>query len=67
MLKLKAEMVKKDVSISELSEKLGIHYNTLSKKLNSGEFTLSEMRSIAKILNLSGAEILDIFFDLKVA
>lgn len=65
--RLKGKLVEKGVTLYELSDALGIHYNSLLRKLNVGEFTLSEIRKIVETLHLSDDELLYIFFTFQVA
>ena len=47
----------------ELSNVLGIHYNTLSLKLNGKrEFTQSEIKAISERYQLTAVEIVKVFF-----
>lgn len=65
---LRAAMARKNISVPQLASLIGISKKTLYSRL-SGEtdFNLSEIRKIALVLKLSEAEILNIFFALKVA
>lgn len=65
---LKAAMARKNINIPLLAEMLKISKKTIYSRF-SGEtdFSLSEIRKIAEILELSSEEILIIFFAEKVA
>lgn len=50
---IRAEMIRKDKSIKELSKELNKSYSTISQKLNGRiKFTADELGIIAKILNV---------------
>jgi len=64
---LKAEAVRKGLTIDEVAEKAGIKKTTMWRRIqDSGNFTIKEIESIANTLDLSGIKILEIFFDEKV-
>lgn len=65
---LKAAMARKNISIPRLAELLHMSKKTMYTRF-SGEtdFTLSEIRKIACILDLSNDDILMIFFAEQVA
>ena len=62
--KLKGKMVENELSISEMSERIGVDRSTIYRKLNSGgdSFTIAEVQSIAKELRLNTDDINSIFF-----
>ena len=65
---LRAAMARKNISVPQLACLIGISKKTLYSRLSGKtDFNLSEIRKIAIILELSEAEILNIFFALKVA
>jgi DNA-binding phage protein len=65
---LKAEAVRKGLTIDEVAEKAGIKKTTMWRRIqDSGNFTIKEIESIANTLDLSGIKILEIFFDEKVS
>ncbi len=65
---LKYFLARKEMSIKDLAEKLNLNVSTLSLKLNGHrDFTISEVREIAKILSLSKQNVWDIFFIPKSA
>ncbi len=65
---LKYFLARKEMSIKDLAGRLGLNVSTLSQKLNGHrDFTISEVREIAKILSLSKQNVWDIFFIPKSA
>ena len=64
---LKAKLIEKGISISEISMKLGMHPTTFSRKMRNKSFTIKEMALIVQILHLSAQEANDIFFSQTVA
>lgn len=62
--KLKGKMVENELSISEMSERIGVDRSTIYRKLSSGgdSFTIAEVQSIAKELQLNTDDINSIFF-----
>lgn len=65
---LKAAMARKDISIPKLSELLEINKKTMYSRFSGEtEFSLSEIKKIAEVLELSNEDILIIFFTEKVA
>lgn len=62
--KLKGKMVENELSISEMSERIGVDRSTIYRKLNSGgdSFTIAEVQSMAKELQLNTDDINSIFF-----
>lgn len=62
--RLKILMSIRNVKRSYLAKKLGISYNTLTKKLNGQEeFYLDEIWKIKEILELDNKLCIDIFFN----
>ncbi len=62
--RIKALIQIKGIKRVELAEKLGISYNTLTKKLNgSREFTINEIFGIKEILNMDAKLCADVFFN----
>lgn len=49
---LKAEIAKADMTQTELAEKIGMSPQTLSKKIKTGKFGLTEVEKIIRVLNL---------------
>ena len=61
--RIKALMQIKGIKRKELAMKLGISYNTLTKKLNgTREFTINEIFGIKEILNMNAKVCADVFF-----
>ncbi len=57
---IKAEMARKNITITEMAKKIGISTNSLSSKLNKKtDFKVKEVEKISKVLNVS----LNIFFN----
>lgn len=52
--KIKALMIIKEVTRKELSEKIGVTYQTVTKKFNGKtSFKASELKSISELLDVS--------------
>jgi transcriptional regulator with XRE-family HTH domain len=65
---LKAEVVRKGMTLEEFAGKANITRTTLWRRLgNPEEFTLAEIKSAAHVLGLSGERVVDIFFNDKVS
>ncbi len=65
-LRLEYEMKKKNVSIAQMCEKLGMSRTAFYRKCRGiSEFTLSEIQNILNILELDSP--IDIFFASKVS
>ena len=61
---LQAEMKRKGFTYEQVSKSIGISYNAFWRKVNNqNEFTLSEIQSLVKILDMDKSKISDIFFD----
>ena len=61
---LLAEFKRKGLTQEEVAKILSIHPTTITKKINGQtEFTLSELNSMIKLLDLSLEQIATIFFD----
>lgn len=67
--KLKAKLVERGISVSELAEMIGINKSTLYRKLNANGDSLlvSEANAIVKVLHLTPGEAMAIFFSQVVA
>ena len=67
--KLKAQMVEKGISVSDLSKELGIHPATMYRKLSRRDkgFTVAEAEQIGHALELSSTSLMEIFFGQFVA
>lgn len=60
---LEAKMVLRDISVSEICDKLGMNRSTWWRKINQYvDFTRNEISIIARVLSLTDDEILHIFF-----
>lgn len=62
-IELEVMLLRKGMSISELSEKIGMNRTTFYRKLTSGKFDRSEIIAIRDALGLTDADILRIFFN----
>lgn len=59
----KAEIVRHGTTVDEVAEKIGINPASLHRKMNgTSDFYRNEIEKIIKILNLSGDDVLRIFF-----
>ena len=56
----------KGMKLKDVAEAAGMTYPTLMAKLKSGEFYASEILKLAKILDFTGQNVLDYFFDGKL-
>lgn len=62
-LELKAECVRKQISLSELAAKIGVDYSTLYRKLKGeSEFSRNELQIIRSVLYLTNERFIEIFF-----
>lgn len=61
--KLRGKMAEQHYTIKAMSEVLGIHEVSMSKKLKTGKFTVPEASEISRTLHLTREEIADIFFE----
>lgn len=60
---LKAEMVKRGINGQNLSSQIGISESAFYRKLNgTSEFTINEMKDIARVLNMDHEAIIEVFF-----
>ena len=65
---LKAAMARKNLSIPKLAAIIGINKKTLYTRFSgTTDFSQSEISAIARVLDLSDSDILDIFFAEKVS
>lgn len=65
---LRIAMVREDVSVQQLCDRIGIGTTSYYRKLKGEtEFTQSEIAAIARVLCLSRDEVFSIFFDRKVS
>lgn len=51
------------ITITALSGKLGMSRTALYRKLETGDFKISDAREIAKTFRLTNEELVDIFFN----
>lgn len=59
---LRAKIDESGLKMISISERCGVHRATICNKLNGkGEFTTSDIVNLSKVLNLSRAEIFEIF------
>ena len=67
--KLKGKLVEKNIGYQKIAEMIGISKVTFSNKVNGKTargFSASEASKISEILDLSGEESLEIFFNNKL-
>ena len=65
---LKSIRVRKDLTQEEIAEKLEMSVTAYSKRENGHiEFSVSEVRKVKEVLNLSDEEVIRIFFENEVA
>ena len=65
---LKMEMIKREVSVPKLAEKIGISKKTLYSRMRGDtSFTQSEIVKISNVLSLDNEQMLSIFFTEKVS
>ena len=64
VLKLKAKIVERDMSIEQVAKSIGIDTSTMYRKLanNGNSFTVAEATNIGLLLELNASEMNDIFF-----
>lgn len=67
--KLKGKIVEKELSVALMAEKMGIDRATLYRRLDNGAegLTVKDAHRIAEILDLSGEDVMAIFFAEDVA
>lgn len=62
--KLKARIMEKGFTIMSLAKELGISKTSLSQKINNKiRFSQPNIRDIVKLLDLNGADVIDIFLN----
>lgn len=62
-LELKAECVRKEISLETLATKIGINPASLYRKMSGkSDFMCGEIEKIANVLQLNDAQLLSIFF-----
>lgn len=60
---LRAEIIRRDTSISELADKIGISRETFWRRLKDpGSFKVSEIWAIQNALGLDESKVLSLFF-----
>ena len=60
--KLKGKIVERGLNVEKIADQMGMHSSSLYRKLNTfDKITIGEADKIAKILNLSNAEAVEIF------
>lgn len=65
---LKAECVRRGVTLEELASRIGINNATLYRKMTGkSEFSRNELQAIRDILYLNDEQFLHIFFENKLA
>ena len=62
-IELEVAVLRNQISLAALAEKIGMNKTTLYRKLESGKFDREEIVKIREQLNLTDADILRIFFD----
>lgn len=62
-IELEVALLRKGMSVEELSKRIGCNRVTLYRKLSSGKFERSEIIKIRDALELSDADMLCIFFN----
>lgn len=67
--KLKAKLVERGLNVSKLADMMEVDRSTLYRKMkNNGEtFTVKEVNTLVKLLDLTPSEAVEIFFGDKVA
>jgi len=62
--KLKGKLVENELTIAQISERIGVDKSTIYRKINSGgdSFTIGEVQMLARELKLNLCDINTIFF-----
>lgn len=62
--KLKGKLVENELTIAQISERIGVDKSTIYRKINSGgdNFTIGEVQMLARELKLNLCDINAIFF-----
>lgn len=59
----RAEVVRNGMSLEDVAKAIGINYVSLHRKMNgASDFYRGEIEKIVRLLNLSGEDVLRIFF-----
>ena len=59
----RAEVVRNGMSLEDVAKAIGINYVSLNRKMNgTSDFYRGEIEKIVRLLNLSGEDVLRIFF-----
>lgn len=62
--KLKAKIVEHNFTIMSLAKEIGISKTSLSQKINNKvRFSQSNIKDITRLLDLNGADVIDIFLN----
>lgn len=62
-IELEVAILRKQMSLTELAEKIGVNRVTLYRKIASGKFERGEIQKIRDTLGLSDADVIRIFFE----
>ena len=62
-IELEDAILRKQMSRTELAEKIGVNRVTLYRKIASGKFERGEIQKIRDTLGLSDADVIRIFFE----
>lgn len=65
--KFKGAMYWNEMTIKEVSAKLGLHESSLYLKLSTGSFTLEELQKLKAMWQLTDQQFKEIFFDEEVS
>ena len=67
--RIRSILTEKGISVSDISEKIGINRSTFYRKLNrkGADFTIKEVDAISKELNLTWDEVVSIFFSASLS
>lgn len=64
----RAEVVRNGMSLEDVAKAIGINYVSLHRKMNgTSDFYRGEIEKIVRLLNLSGEDVLRIFFAKQLA
>ena len=67
--RIRSILTEKGISVSDISEKIGINRSTFYRKLNrkGADFTIKEVDAISKEINLTWDEVVSIFFSASLS